>query len=866
MPSDAAKRRKEERAAKRAAKGFTGLSGKSGGACACCADGTSCRRGGVSGERDAPNPTDATTEAASAVTLRFPPSLSSRQRATLHAVAETHGVAHRSDGDGDARRIALGSGAREIDAVGTEATNASAPPDDDALCALLTEHLRIPPAAAKRAFEAPAPTTAARREPAPEPSQRSPAPAVTMAGISLDAFVDKTLRLLELERVAETEQSESILRGMRPETAQRRGRALLGLKCADLRGGLLGKTVLTLELSKRPGVDPPPLPPHKLTPHDVVAIRPSKGDASGDPLCSGVVYRVRDTAIEVALDDPPDALDGALRLERLANETSHRRLTQAVARVGRAPNGDPSDVGVGARLVDVMFGNVPPRFARSSDVDADAYDGDSNASSSSGLDASQLAAVEHALSAIDVALIHGPPGTGKTTTIVEYVTREVRRGSRVLCCAASNVAVDNLVERLMRARDALAGSKTSGATAKIVRLGHPARLLASVLDASLEAQVLKSDNSALAKDCEKESAALRRRLTKLGPRDRAERNETRRELRRLAKEEKTRQRKAVDEVIKGANVVCCTLAGALSSALRDESFDVVVIDEAAQALEAACWGAMLRGKKAVLAGDHLQLPPTVMSDEASRAGLSETLFARAHAKWNAVGVAKMLTVQYRMNERIMRWASDEMYEGKLVAAPSAARRVLGGVEEEDGSPSDGSSADVDPKRHPALVLVDTAGCDMEEHCEEEGDSKDNPGEAAATMALVRRLIRSGAVDPSDVGVITPYSAQVGVLRDLRAADESLSKVEISTVDGFQGREKEAIIISAVRSNAEGDVGFLGDARRMNVAVTRARRHCCLVCDTETIGRKDAFLARLVAHFEANGEYISAAELEDEMDL
>ena len=863
MPSDAAKRRKEERAAKRAAKGSTGLSGKSGGACSCCARGTSCCGGGGSGERDAPNPTDAKTEAASAVTLRFPPSLSSRQRAALHAVAEMHGVAHRSDGEGDARRIALGSGAREIDAVGTVATDPSAPLEDEALCALITEHFRILPAAAKRAFDAPAPTTAARRESAPEPSQRSPAPAVTMVGISLDAFVDKTLRLLELERVAETEQSESILRGMRPETAQRRGRALLGLKCADLRGGLLGKTVLTLELSKRPGADAPPLPPHKLTPHDVVAIRPSKGDASAEPLCSGVVYRVRDTAIEVALDDAPEALDGALRLERLANETSHRRLAHAVARVGRAPNGDPSDVGVGARLVDVMFGNVPPRFARSSDA---GLDRDSKASSSSGLDASQLAAVEHALSAIDIALIHGPPGTGKTTTVVEYVTREVKRGSRVLCCAASNVAVDNLVERLMRARDALAGSKTSGSSAKIVRLGHPARLLASVLDASLEAQVRKSDNSALARDCEKECAALRRRLTKLGPRDRAERADARRELRRLAKEEKSRQRKAVDEVIKGANVVCCTLAGALSSALRDESFDVVVIDEAAQALEAACWGAMLRGKKAVLAGDHLQLPPTVMSDEASRAGLSETLFARAHAKWNAVGVAKMLTVQYRMNERIMRWASDEMYEGKLVAAPTAARRVLGGVEEENGSHSDGSSSDVDPKRHPALVLVDTAGCDMEEHCEEEGDSKDNPGEAAATMALVRRLIRSGAVDPSDVGVITPYSAQVGVLRDLRAADESLAKVEMSTVDGFQGREKEAIIISAVRSNAEGDVGFLGDARRMNVAVTRARRHCCLVCDTETIGRKDAFLARLVAHFEANGEYISAAELEDEMDL
>ena len=129
--------------------------------------------------------------------------------------------------------------------------------------------------------------------------------------------------------------------------------------------------------------------------------------------------------------------------------------------------------------------------------------------------------------------------------------------------------------------------------------------------------------------------------------------------------------------------------------------------------------------------------------------------------------------------------------------------------------------------------------------------------------LVRRLIASGSASPEDIGVITPYSAQVGVLRDLRAADESLAKLEISTVDGFQGREKEAVVISAVRSNPRGEVGFLSDVRRMNVAVTRARRHCCLVCDTETVGRKNEFLHRLVAHFEARGEYISAAELEGE---
>ena len=159
-----------------------------------------------------------------------------------------------------------------------------------------------------------------------------------------------------------------------------------------------------------------------------------------------------------------------MRLERLANETSHRRLAHAVARVGRAPNGDPSDVGVGARLVDVMFGNVPPRFARSSDA---ALDRDSKASSSSGLDASQLAAVEHALSAIDIALIHGPPGTGKTTTVVEYVTREVKRGSRVLCCAASNVAVDNLVERLMRARTRSPDRRRAGRARRSFGWGIP---------------------------------------------------------------------------------------------------------------------------------------------------------------------------------------------------------------------------------------------------------------------------------------------------------------------------------------------------------------------------------------------------------
>ena len=407
-----------------------------------------------------------------------------------------------------------------------------------------------------------------------------------------------------------------------------------------------------------------------------------------------------------------------------------------------------------------------------------------------------------------------------------------------------------------------------------------------MLDASLEAAVARSDDSALARDCERECADLRRRLSKLTSRDdRAERNDARRELRRVQKETKARQKKAVSVVVSRAKLVCCTLSGALTNAIRDETFDVVVIDEAAQALEPACWGAMFKAKKVVLAGDHLQLPPTVLSDAANKGGLAETLFARAHAKWPATAV--MLTTQYRMHASIAQWASDELYQGRLAAAPRVAERRLtqGGVfaareadarlRDEPFSTSGDSflTEDVYPgcgAALPALVLVDTAGCGMAERREEEGDSTGNPGEARVALAVARRLVRSGSVLPEELGIIAPYSAQVGLLRELRAEfstfsseDECLSRVEIATVDGFQGREKDCVVLSATRSNEKGDVGFLADVRRMNVAVTRARMHCVLVCDTDTVGRHDAFLRRLVAHFEARGEYVAAGEFDEE---
>ncbi|GFH15464.1 R3H domain-containing protein, partial [Haematococcus lacustris] len=324
-----------------------------------------------------------------------------------------------------------------------------------------------------------------------------------------------------------------------------------------------------------------------------------------------------------------------------------------------------------------------------------------------------------------------------------------------------------------------------------------------------------------------------------------------------------------------------------------QRFDLVIIDEAAQAMEAACWAGLLKAPRAVLAGDHLQLPPTVISEQAAREGLACTLFERLQGQYGEA-CCSMLTVQYRMHTSIMTWSSDALYEGRVTAHESVAGHTLAdlptsnheaqlpsssqpgpGGRRKGATPSrsaPASTAEAPTSPLPVLLLIDTAGCGFEEEAEEEGDSKANPGEARAVMAHVKvevrlvyepslevcmqALVKAG-VAPADIGVISAYNAQVALLRELRG--DTFVGLEVSSVDGFQGREKEAIVISTVRSNAKGEIGFLADKRRMNVAVTRARRHCALVCDSETLSH-DPFLHGLVQYFEERGEYASAAEL------
>jgi len=627
--------------------------------------------------------------------------------------------------------------------------------------------------------------------------------------MSLQEFVSSMAPLIDLEKATEiSAESETSAKSL-----ERRGSVIANLKCTDAQTGLMGKTLLEFQPNKGDV-----LPSHKFGTHDVVALKPNKADAGSASLGQGVVYRLKDSSITVAFDDiPEDGLNSPLRLEKLANEVTYRRMKDALIQLSKAVQTGPC-----ANLVPVLFGEKAPMRSK----DAMKF-----SPFNKNLDDSQKDAISKALGSRDVFLLHGPPGTGKTTTIIEIILQEVKRGSKILACAASNIAVDNIVERLARYRT------------KLVRLGHPARLLPQVLDSALDAQVLRADNSSLAGDIRKEMKVLNSKLLKA--KDRNTKRDIRKELKTLAKEERKRQQLAVTDVLKNADVVLTTLTGASSKKLNGITFDLVVIDEAAQALEIACWIALLKGPRCILAGDHLQLPPTIQSVEAEKKGMGKTLFERLTEAYGEE-ITSMLTVQYRMHEHIMNWSSKELYNNKIKAHSSVAGHMLYDLEEVTRSSS----------TEPTIILIDTTGCDMEEVKDEE-ESTMNEGEAAVSIAHAKLLVESG-VRASDVGIITPYAAQVTCLKMMRNKDAKLKDLEISTVDGFQGREKEAIIISMVRSNSKKEVGFLSDHRRMNVAVTRARRQCCLVCDVETVS-SDKFLKRLVEYFEENGEYLSASE-------
>lgn len=622
-------------------------------------------------------------------------------------------------------------------------------------------------------------------------------------------FVAEQLRLLQLERDAEAAEAERLLESRNDQELVARGVCLLKMAVADLEPGLGGRLHAVLRSSR--GEE---LPAHRFGPGDLVALREARGVP---PAATGVVVRANRQQLTVALDDDDADLPSTVRLDRLASDVTWRRLETAVRGLLRERRGDE------ARHVEVLFGDreaalgPPPRDGAITWFDAS-------------LDESQRDAIATALRAEHVALIHGPPGTGKTTAVTEFVRQVTARGERVLACAPSNVAVDNLAERLLRAG------------LDVVRLGHPARVQAAVRDVSLSALVDQAPEQKILRDVRRELTEGQRALHKA--KTRQDRAAARDALRRLRAEQRQLELAISKGFVDKAQVVLATLTGATDALLGDRPFDWVVIDEAAQALEAACWIALPRAPRVLLAGDHRQLPPTIQSAEAAAQGLARTLFERLALAATTVATTRMLTVQYRMHERIMSWPAARFYDGRLVAAAAVRGHLL----------SDLPGVSADEWTTAPLCFVDTAGCGHEETPGDEDGSKANPGEAELVVKIVTQLRDAGVPDTA-IAVVTPYNAQVQLLRERFGTCE----LEIGSIDGLQGREKEAVVVSLVRSNERGETGFLAELRRLNVALTRARRHLTVVGDSATLAH-DRDLCQLVEHLQEHGLYRSAFEL------
>lgn len=427
------------------------------------------------------------------------------------------------------------------------------------------------------------------------------------------------------------------------------------------------------------------------------------------------------------------------------------------------------------------------------------------------LNATQEKAVNEVLWTKDVMVVHGPPGTGKTTTLVEAIHETLQRESQVLVCAQSNMAVDWIAEKLV------------DRGISVLRIGNPTRVNDKMLSFTYERRFEAHPDYP-------QLWSLRKAMREL--RSQRKRSDSwHQKMERLKSRATELELRINAELFGEARVIASTLTGAANRLLDGMKFGTLFIDEAAQALEAACWIAMRRTTRVVLAGDHCQLPPTVKSIAALRGGLGKTLMERIVE--NHPDVVTLLGVQYRMNEHIMKFSSDWFYGGKVQTAPEVKNRGILDYDE-------------------PMQWIDTSLTGAKEEFVGESFGRINKQEAQLTIDTLRsyyaKIGRTRALDERiDVGVISPYRAQVQYLRQLIRHDDELRPlrrlITVNTVDGFQGQERDVIIISLVRANDDGQIGFLSDLRRMNVAITRARMKLIILGNAATM-TKHGFYKKL----------------------
>ncbi|AZI27014.1 DUF2075 domain-containing protein [Pedobacter sp. G11] len=549
----------------------------------------------------------------------------------------------------------------------------------------------------------------------------------------------------------------------------------------------------------------------------------SNHDAKEDRLEGTITHQTGNKMkISFRVDELPDwSRDGKLGVDLLFDNNSYDEMQNALKQASNLADHQSEN-----KLISILTRGEKPSFQNEEKFFIP-----------NKLNESQRQAVHKIVTANHLAIVHGPPGTGKTTTLVHAIKSLTKHyNQKILVVAPSNTAVDLLTEKL--AAEGL----------NVIRIGNPARVSNRLLASTLEHKMADHPDMKSVKSLKKQANEFKNMAHKykrsFGKAERDQRKALFDEAHKIGKEVEKTEQYIMDNLFSKAQVITATLVGANHYTVRNLKYNTVVIDEAGQALEPACWIPILKAEKVVLAGDHFQLAPTIKSSEAGRNGLSKTLLEKSVSLHPESVV--LLNEQYRMHESIMGYSSQVFYNSQLHAHPAVARHLV--------------FADDEP-----LAFIDTAGCSFDEKLD--GNSTTNPDEATFLVTHLSTLIqelesKETIVDFPSIAIVSPYKQQVRILKMLVEENELLmahqDKISVNTIDSFQGQERDIVYISLTRSNADGSIGFLADTRRMNVAMTRARKKLVVIGDSATLS-KAKFYADFITYAEKLNAYHSAWE-------
>jgi len=532
----------------------------------------------------------------------------------------------------------------------------------------------------------------------------------------------------------------------------------------------------------------------------------------------GVIHYVDKHKMKIILnstDLPMFINSGLIGVELLFDESSYREMENAIELVTFAKTDRL------AELREIILGKQEPSFAQEKAYYYNEY-----------LNTSQNEAVNAILDSYDLTVVHGPPGTGKTTTLVAAIKALSKKEKPILVCAPSNAAVDLLTEKI--AETGL----------DVLRVGNISRIDENIIQHTIEAKIAENPESARIKKVRIEAADYRKRAGKFkrsfGITERNERKLLRQQSKELSQWANQLEERLTEQIILSADVVTATLVGSNNKMLKDFRFETVIIDEATQALEPANWIPIIKCKKVVLAGDPFQLSPTVKSFAAKKGGLGTTLIEKCILNGKNV---HLLDVQYRMNHKIMEFSNQYFYDGNLTAHNSIIDHKLYEIDN-------------------VIEYIDTAGTGFEETVDPETYSRFNKGEVDIFLEHIYQLIdKVPDFDTHSIGIVSPYKEQTRLIKKTIEGDNILvefNNIDVDTIDSFQGQERDIIYIILVRSNAKGEIGFLSDYRRMNVAMTRARKKLIVIGDSATIGNDD-FYQKFIDYTDKHGSYRTAWE-------